>query len=354
MPKLIKPQSPKAGLVPGTLVYLGDKKVDKVSIQIMDYDAESLKEVSVTRPEKCEEYLDKDTVTWIHVAGLHEIGIIEKFGKMLKIHDLVLEDVLNTAQRPKFEDHENLIFVVVKMLHWVAEEDDVVAEHVAVLLGPGYVLTFQETDSDIFGDVRERIRTTTGRARSVGADYLAYALIDAIMDQYYVVLENVDDRVEVIHESVTTNANTDTLKVIQRLRKELVYMRKMLWPLRETISSFEGSESAMIQDATRPYIRDLYEHTIQIMDNLELLRDTLTSAFEIYLSMVSNRMNDSMRVLTVIATVFIPLTFVAGIYGMNFEVMPELKWPYGYAYVWALMGAVGIGMLVFFKRKNWL
>ena len=240
------------------------------------------------------------------------------------------------------------------MLRWIPEEDDVLAEHVAVLLGPGYVLTFQETDGDIFGDVRDRIRTTTGRARSVGCDYLAYALIDAIIDQYYIVLENVDDRVEVIHENVIKDASTATLQVIQRLRKELVYMRKMLWPLRETISSLESCESPMIQDATRPYIRDLYEHAIQIMDNLELLRDTLTGAFEIYLSMVSNRMNDSMRVLTVIATIFIPLTFVAGIYGMNFEHMPELKWSLGYAYVWGVMGAVGIGMLVFFRRRKWL
>ncbi len=354
MPKLIKPQSSKAGLAPGSLVYLGDERASKVSIQIMDYDAESLKEVTVSSSQKCEEYLEKPTVTWMHVTGLHDTSIIEKFGKLLDIHELVLEDVLNTAQRPKYEDHGDLIFIVVKKLHWIPEEDDVLAEHVAVLIGNGYVLSFQESEQDVFDAVRERIRTSTGRARKVGADYLGYALIDSIVDDYYIVLEHVDDRVEMIHESVTKNANTETLKVIQRLRKELVYVRKMLWPLRETISSFEDSESELIQKETRPYIRDLYEHTIQIMDNLELLRDTLTSAFEIYLSMVSNRMNDSMRVLTVIATIFIPLTFVAGIYGMNFDNMPELHWKMGYAYVWVVMGIIGVGMFTYFRKRRWL
>ncbi|MDA0991143.1 MAG: magnesium/cobalt transporter CorA [Verrucomicrobia bacterium] len=352
-PRLLAPMAKKSGMPPGSLGYVGEQRVEEVKINLIDYSGESLREIPITKASECSEYLGKSTVTWVNIVGLHDPSVIEDFGRTFNIHPLVLEDILNTGQRPKVEDHLDYLFITVKMLHR-DEKKGVLAEQVSFVLGCNYLLTFQELPQDVFEAIRERVRNGVGRVREAGCDYLAYALLDAIVDHYYVVLEHLDERIEKLHEDVINYADNEALHTIHALRREMVQVRKMLWPLREMVSTMQMSESVLIAAETKPYLHDVYEHAIQIMDNVEALRDMLTSALEIHLSMISNRMNEIMRVLTIIATVFIPLTFIAGIYGMNFDNMPELHWSMGYPFAWGLMIATGIGMFIFFRRRGWL
>ena len=352
-PRLLKPHSHKVGLPPGSLVYVGEQRVDKVRIHLIDYGPETLNEQEISSAGECKEFLGRSTVTWVNVVGLHDPKVIEDFGRVFNIHPLVLEDILNTGQRPKVEELADHTFITLKMLHR-HKTRGVISEQVSMILGCNYLLTFQEIPQDAFDAIRERIRSSGGRVRETGCDYLAYALLDAVVDHYYVVLEHLDDRIEKLHEDVINEATNEALHSIHALRREMVLIRKMLWPLRELVSSLYDSESVLVARETKPYLRDVYEHTVQIMDNVEALRDMLTSALEIHLSMISNRMNEVMRVLTIIATIFIPLTFIAGIYGMNFENMPELHWSFGYGMAWVLMGLTAVGMFLFFRHKKWL
>jgi magnesium transporter len=354
MESILKKHSSKAGLPPGTLVHIGDQRVDHVEISVMDYADGELNEQPLARAADCRPFLNRPTVTWFNVTGLHDTALLQDIGDIFELHPLILEDIANTGQRPKMEDHVTYIFMSMKMLYQPQDSDGVVAEQVSIVLGSNYVLTFQEVEGDVFGRIRERIRTSAGRIRTMGCDYLAYSLIDSVVDNYFSILEALGDRIESIHDAVTAKAKPETLGEIHQIKREMVFLRKCLWPLRELVGSLDSGESNLIDAKLAPYLRDVHGHTIQIIDNLESLRDMLSGTLDIYMTVVSNRMNEVMKVLTVIATIFMPLTFIAGIYGMNFEVMPELKWPFGYALVWLVMLTTAIGMTLFFKRKRWL
>jgi len=354
MLKLFRKTSKRAGLSPGTLVHDGDKKVEKAKITIIDYDATQFQEKEVETIEECFPFRDTPTVTWINIDGLHEVGIIEKIGKHFSIHPLILEDILHTGQRPKMEDFEDYIFLVVKMFYYDEKDDEIKMEQVSLLLGSNFVISFQEREGDIFDPIRERIRNHKGRIRMMKADYLGYALLDTIVDNYFIILEKVGENIENMEEELVTRPTPETLQTIHNLKRELIVLRKSIWPLREVVNSLERGESPLINEATGVYLRDVYDHTIQVIDTIETFRDMVSGMLDIYLSSISNKMNEVMKVLTIIATIFIPLTFVAGIYGMNFEFMPELKWHWGYFAALLVMVAVAVIMVFYFRRKRWL
>jgi magnesium transporter len=325
-----------------------------VKITIIDYDEEQFQEKEVETIDEVFPFSDKSTATWINLDGIHQVDSIEKIGKHFKIHPLVLEDIMNTGQRPKMEDFNNYLFLVLKMLSYDEEENETKTEQVSLILSSNYVISFQESEGDVFDPIRERIRTDRGRIRKMGVDYLAYSLIDAIVDNYFMVLEKIGEKIEDIEDELVKNPTPEVLHTIHRLKRELIFLRKSVWPLREVISRLERWESPLIDKSIDIYLRDVYDHTIQVIDALETFRDMLSGMLDIYLSSVSNRMNEVMKVLTIIATIFIPLTLVAGIYGMNFKYMPELDWVWGYPMVYTVMLAVSAVMLVYFRRKKWL
>jgi magnesium transporter len=355
MPRFFKKVSKTIGLSPGALVHIGKKKIEKARIRLIDYDEAQLQEKEPKTVEECFPFKDLPTVTWVNIDGLHDIRIMEKIGKHFGLHPLVLEDILNTEQRPKIEDFDDHIFVVLKMLYYDETDGEIRAEQISVILGSNFVLSFQERVGDIFNPLRERIRGAKGRVRKMGPDYLAYNLLDAIVDNYFAVLEKLGEQIEGMEEELVSNPTPDTLQRIHNLKREMIFLRKSVWPLREVVSRLERGESELIKDSTGIYLRDVYDHTIQVIDTIETYRDMLSGMLDIYLSSISNRMNQVMKVLTIIATIFIPLTFVAGIYGMNFEYMPELKWHWFYPKAfWLVMLGVAAMMLVYFRRKRWL
>ncbi|MFW6114676.1 MAG: magnesium/cobalt transporter CorA [Thermodesulfobacteriota bacterium] len=354
MIRLFRKASKKAGLPPGTLVHIGEKRTEKVNISLIDYDEAKFEEKAIDTVEQCFPYKDTPTITWINIDGIHEVDIIERIGKQFGIHPLVLEDIVNTVQQPKMEDLEQYIFVVLKMLLYDEEAKEIKPEQVSLILGPNYVITFQERKGDIFDAIRDRLRRAKGRIRKMKADYLAYSLLDTIVDHYFVVLEKLGERIEVLEEELVSNPTPETLQTIHNLKRELIFLRKSVWPLRETVISLERGESVLIHESTNIYLRDVYDHTIQVIDTIETFRDMVSGMLDVYLSSISNRMNEVMKVLTIIATIFIPLTFIAGIYGMNFKNIPELEWGWGYAAALILMGLIALVMMLYFRRRRWL
>lgn len=352
--KGVAKRSTKAGLPPGTLVYTGQLQVEAVRITVIDYDEQHVQEKQVASPEECFPFREMPTVTWINVDGLHDVSVIEQLGKAFDLHPLLLEDVLSTSQRPKFEDYEKHLFLVLRMLHFGDDLPTIETEQVSLIVGPNFVLTFQERVGDVFDVVRDRIRSGKGRVRRFGADYLAYSLLDAIVDSYFAVLEKLGEKIEDLEEELVSDPNQATLRRIHSLKREMINLRRSIWPLRELVNGLHRSESSLIAKPTSIYLRDVYDHTIHIIDTIESFREMMSGMVDIYLSSVSNRMNAVMKVLTIIATLFIPLTFIVGIYGMNFEYMPELRWRYGYASVWVVMIVVASVMLIYFHRKRWL
>jgi magnesium transporter len=337
-----------AGLSPGSLVHIGQKKTEAVSIRAFDYDENEFTEKTVTDYEECRPFRDSPQVTWIDVVGLHDPKVIESIGQLFGLHPLIQEDILNTEQRPKAEIFEDYIYVVLKTLTTDKASESLSVEQVSLIIGSNYVISFQEQPSDVFDSVRERIRTGKGRIRKCGADYLAYRLIDSIIDNYFVVMENLGEKTEVLEDKVLVDANEGVLHEIYVVKREIVLMRKAVWPLRELIAVLQRGETRLIQESTQVYLRDIYDHSIQALDTVETFRDIMAGLMDIYLSSISNRMNAIMKVLTIIATLFIPLTFIAGVFGMNFAWMP------GYPACLALMATVAGGMLVFFRRNRWL
>lgn len=352
--RAVAKRSRKAGLPPGTLVYTGEQQVESVRITVIDYDEQHVQEKQVASPEECLPFRQTPTVTWINVDGLHDVSVIEKLGKAFDLHPLLLEDILSTGQRPKFEDYEKNLFIVVKMLSFSEDSQAVETEQVSLIIGPNFVLSFQETVGDVFDYVRDRIRNAKGRIRKLGADFLAYSLVDAIVDGYFVILEKLGEKIENLEGELVREADQKTLQKIHSLKREMITLRRSIWPLRELIGSLQRSESALVAESTSLYLRDLYDHTVLIIDTIESFREMVSGMLDIYLSSLSNRTNAVMKVLTIIATLFIPLTFIAGVYGMNFEHMPELRWRYGYAAIWAVMIVVALIMLVYFRRRRWL
>ncbi len=343
-----------AGEPPGTLTYVGEERTEPPTITVFDYDADTLQEEQVTEVEEAFPYRDEPTVTWINVDGVHDPDLIKKIGDYFGIHPLIQEDIANTEQRPKMEDFEDYVFVALKMLTYNKEKRIIESEHVSLVIGSNVVISFQEQPGDVFGPVRDRIRKGGGRIRKNGADFLGYALIDAIVDTYFTILEGIGEEMEHIEEELLQHPTTNTLKNIHQLKQEMLYLRRSIWPLREMVNALERSELSVISPDTKPYLRDVYDHTIQVIDIVETYRDMLSGMTDLYLSVVSNRMNEVMKVLTIIATIFIPLTFIAGVYGMNFEYMPELSVKWAYPAVLGVMGTIIVGMLVYFHRRNWL
>jgi magnesium transporter len=335
-------------------VHVGETKAEKVRITIVDYDEHHFEEKVVKTIEECFPFTDKLTVSWINIDGVHQQEIVEKIGGHFNVHPLVLEDIMNTRQRPKMEDFDRTLFMTLKMLRYSEDEKRAEAEQVSVILGLNFVISFQEREGDVFGPIRERLRASKGRIRQMGADYLAYALIDAIVDNYFTVLEKLGDGIEDLEEELVANPTPETLQTIHHMKREMIFLRKSVWPLREVVNRLERWESPLINKSTGIYLRDVYDHTIQVIDSIETFRDVLSGMLDIYLSSVSNRMNEVMKVLTIIATIFIPLTLVAGIYGMNFRFMPELESVLGYPIVLLIMLCVAMLMLIYFRRKRWL
>jgi magnesium transporter len=357
--RLIKMRSQKTGLPPGTPVHVGEKKTEVIKITVIDYDKDSF-EMRVTQTvEECFVYKGKSTVTWINVDGLHEVSSIEKLGRCFDLHPLIVEDILNTEQRPKIDVFDTYIFIVIKMHTWNEETREINGEQMSLILGDNFVITFQEKEGDIFDEVRNRIKNDKGRIRKAGADYLAYSLMDAVVDNYFRVVENVGEDIEDMEEELITDPTPKTLHKIHFLKREMIFLRKSVWPLREVISRLGREETDLVKDSTKIYLRDIYDHVIQIIDTVETYRDVISGMLDVYLSSISNRMNAVMKVLTIFAAIFIPLTFIVGLYGMNFNTdkspfnMPELNWYYGYPFALGLMLLVSLIMLLVFKKKKW-
>ena len=344
----------KAGLPPGSLIYTGEKRMERVRISVIDYDEDRFQELEPQTVEECFPFKETPTVTWLNVTGLHDVEVIEKIGRHFDLHPLVLEDVLSTEQRPKHEDFTTYVFLVLKTLHYNDEKHELRVEQISLVLGPNFVISFQEIEADPFDPIRERIRTSKGRIRAKGADYLAYALMDAIVDNYFAILEKIGDHTEALGVRAVEDPDPAVLHSVQTLKGELSYLRRFVWPLREVISGLQRGESELISKETEIYLRDVYDHTIQVMETIESFRDVAGGMFDTYLSSVSNRMNEVMKVLTIIATIFIPMTFIAGIYGMNFQFMPELRWQWGYLGALLVMLGTALAMLVYFRKKRWL
>ena len=350
--KLVQKRSKKTGLSPGTLIHIGEKRAEIVTMTLFNYAGARCDErVVADVNELCPP--DDETVSWVDVGGVHKVEILESFGKHFGLHSLLLEDIANTDQRPKLDDYETYFFLVMKMLT-TSEQGNIVVEQVSFVLGRNYVLSFQENGTDVFHTVRDRLRGGKGRLRQNGSDYLLYALIDAIVDQYFEVLEMLGERIEALQERVIADPKPDILKDIHALKQQLLFVRRAVWPLREAINVLSRSECPFLHESTKIFIRDVYDHVVQIVDTIETLREMVSASLDIYLSSVSYRLNAVMRVLTVITTIFMPLTFIAGIYGMNFEYMPELKWAWGYPMALAVMGVVAGVMLAGFRLKKWL
>lgn len=354
MPETPVRRSQKAGLPPGTIVHVGDKPDAPVKLTVMHFDEQHFVEYEASEIETGLQSLQQPGITWLNVAGLDDSSLIQTLGDRLGLHPLVLEDIANTSQRPKVEDYETYFFVVLKMLEYEQTEGEVLVEQVSIVLGENYLISFQEDESDVFDPVRTRLRNGAGRLRKLGPDYLAYALIDAVVDNYFIILEQIGDEIEAIEEQVSEHPEQQPLPEIYRLKREMIALRRAVWPLREVIAVLQHNESPLIRPGTVIYLRDIYDHTIQIMDTVESMRDLLSGMLDVYLSVLSNRMNEIVKVLTIFSTIFIPLTFLAGVYGMNFVYFPELQWRIGYPLFWMASGVIALVMLVYFRRKRWL
>lgn len=342
------------GQAPGTLIYTGEKEKTKLFIESFDYTPDQVIEKELATVEDVFKYKQTDSISWINLNGLNHITEIEKLGDHYNLHPLVLEDIVNTSQRPKIDDYNDYIFLVAQMMYYDADEQ-IVNEQISFILGKNYVLTFQEAEGDVFDMLRDRIRNGKGRVRQHGSDYLLYALIDSIVDHYYAIIETMGNKVEELEDQLFEGIREEEItNEIQTLKREILKIRRAIFPLREIINRIEKSESSLIEEKTQRYFSDVYDHVIQISETIEIYREMIWSLMDMYMSIISNKMNEVMKVLTIIATIFIPLTFIAGIYGMNFEYIPELQLKNGYFYIWGLMILIFIGMLYYFKRKKWL
>lgn len=327
---------------------------EPVKITVIDYDENNFEQKEVTSVEECFSFRDKPTVTWINVDGIHDTSIIEKLANCFGLHPLILEDICDIGQRPKFEDLGNYLYIVIKMLSYDEESSEVKIEQMSLVLGNNFVISFQETEGDSFGVIRDRIKNSKGRHRKMGADYLAYSLIDATVDNYFDILDEFSERIEFLEEEIISRPDQQVLKETYNFKREIIFLRKAIWPLRELMRSLERSESSLIKGSTRIYIRDIYDHVIQVSDSMEFFREMLTGMIEMYLSSLSNKLNEVMKVLTVIATIFMPLTFLTGIFGMNFKHIPGLERVWGFPSSLLIMIITALFMVRYFQRRQWM
>ncbi len=346
-------------LLPSALPPASEGPAERPKITVIDYDEQHYHEAEVKDVAECFVFRAQPTVTWINIDGLHQMDVLEKLGACYGIHPLVLEDIL-TDQRPKIEDYDDYIFIVLKMLYYDETGDrelgdsKIDMDQVSMILGPNFIISFKEKEVDVFHPLRERLRTAKGKIRKQGPDYLAYSMIDAIVDHYFVIMEKLGDRFEDLEDAVVTNPEPGILPTIYNLKRDMLDLRRSVWPLREAISKMQRTDSHLVSETTKIYLRDVYDHTIQVIENIETFRDMSASLLETYLSSLSNRLNEVIKLLTIISTIFIPLTFLAGLYGMNFDFMPELRSPWGYPAVLILMLLVVVLLLAYFRKKDWI
>ncbi len=351
MPNYRNPTKP--GAPPGTLVYTGAHR-DSVRFTLFNYDEERCEEIQPKTVQECIKYKEAGGVTWLNVDGLNQIEVIAQLGDAFDLHPLVQEDILQVGQRPKVENYSEYLYVVIRMLSYNDVSHKIESEQVSLILGKQFVISFQEKAGDVFDAVRERIRNPNARIRKMKADYLLYALMDSLVDNYFSILEHFGDRIEQVENKLVEDVTTTTLRDIHRMKRSVLDLRKSIWPLREAVNSLYRGDSSLVTEPTQLYLRDVYDHTIQVMDTVETFRDILSGVLDLYLSSIGNRTNEVMKVLTIMASIFIPLTLIAGIYGMNFQHMPELDEPWGYPAALLLMVLTGGAMLVYFKYKDWL
>ena len=351
----LRSASQKSGLPPGSLVHVGDVLEPVSRISVIDYSKENIEEQQIQSVDEILKFKDSETVTWVIIEGLTNVDIVERIGTIFDIHQLVLEDILNTHQRPKFEEYDDHLYIVLKCL--LAEDGDftVSYEQISLLVIKKCVFMFKEKADDLFLPIQQRIRTSTSRFRSLGSDYLTYAILDTIVDQNFVLIDSLDDVITSLEDTLlTAEATQDSLNTIQKLKREVISIRRHVSPVRELLAGMLRSESKLIHERTHIYLRDVFDHAIRVTESIETYRDILSGLLEIYISNVSNKMNEVMKVLTVFASIFIPLTFLAGIYGMNFEYMPELTWKWAYPALWVAFVSIPAVLLVYFKKKKWL
>jgi magnesium transporter len=346
--------SEKAGMSPGSLLHIGDIHEQQPRISVTDYNKKSTEKLNAESIDDILHFKDKDSVTWVNIEGLKNIELIQAIGDAFNIHPLVLEDILNTHQRPKFEDYDDYQYIVLKGLSLKSDDSTVNYEQISILLLKNFVFTFREKQNDLFVAIEKRIQNDKSRFRSTGSDYLAYAILDCIVDQNFTLIESLDEIIDSIEEELLINPETKTLTRIQGIKRELIYIRRATSPLRELLTAILRNENPLLEEKTQVYFRDVYDHVLRISETIELQRDMVYSLMEMYQSSISNKMNEVMKVLTVFASIFIPLTFIAGVYGMNFEFMPELKWRFAYPVLWVVFIIVAAGLLVYFRKKKWL
>ncbi|MBU5484106.1 magnesium/cobalt transporter CorA [Clostridium sp. MSJ-11] len=353
MPKRIKSRKSKIGTAPGTLVHVGEHVSEDVKITRISYNKENFNRAVYEDIEKCLSSCRDDSINWINIDELHSIEIISDIGKRFSIHPLILEDILNTTQRPKIDIDNNYIYIVVKMLYYDKSIKEIKSEQVSLIIFENYILSFQEFEGDVFDDLRRRLELDKSNIRAKGTDYLAYSLIDSIVDSYFDIIESIGNSIDTIEDILMSNPSKKTLDDIYKLKRELIFLRNSIWPLREVLAKLVKSEYELIEDKTVMFLRDVYDHTIEIVDIIETYRDILSGMLDTYLSSVSNKTNEIMKVLTIFSTIFIPLSFLTGIYGMNFEYMPELKFKYGYLIFWIITIACTLSMIHYLRRKRW-
>lgn len=354
LPTALEKASDKAGLAPGTLVAVSTTPPQASRITVVDYNQNELHETRIGEIEELLPYRQRDTVTWVNIEGLGDIEHIRQLGELFGVHPLVLEDIINTHQRPKFEDYDEYLFIVLKKIEFPADSLDLGQEQFSILVMKNFVFTFNERPTDNFEAVKQRIRNSKSRFRSLGSDYLTYALMDAVVDSYFGLVDRLDFIIDELEDKLLLEPDSQTLTAIQKLKRQTIFIRRLIVPVRELVSAMLRSDTDLIQERARIYLRDVHDHAIRIAESLETFRDIITGMLDIYLSSISNKMNEVMKVLTIFATLFIPLTFVAGIYGMNFEYMPELKWKWGYPAIWLVFIVTAVSLLLFFRRRKWL
>ncbi len=353
MPGTKKKRSAKTGLPPGALIHIGERHAEKAKITLCEYDESHFEEREIHTLEGAPAAPGREGRHLDPHRRPPGNPLLEQMGSVFGLHPLILEDILNTEQRPKSEDHGDYLYIVLKLFHEDAG-GGLIPEQVSIVLGPNWLISLQEKEGKLLDPVRERLRNEKGRLRKAGADYLAHALLDAIVDSYFVILDKFGEKIETLEEALIGRPSPETLRAIQALKREMILLRKSVWPLREMIGSLGRSDSPLIREPSVIYFRDVYDHAVQVIDTIETYRDMLSGMLDIYLSSISNRMNEIMKVLTIIATVFMPLTFLAGVYGMNFKYMPELEWRWGYFALWGVMIVIAVFMLIYFRRKKWL
>lgn len=352
-PTKIQPKRAK-NLSPGTVSYIGKKSTTVTKLDIIDYSQDNYERFETHNIQDAFDYEDATHITWINVHGLNNANDIVNIGNHFDLHPLIQEDIVTTNQRPKIDEYGEYLFIVFKMLHY-DEAEQLINEHISLVMGKDYVLTFQEAEGDVFNDLRDRLEHGKGRIRGAGADYLMFAILDAVVDNYFTVIEFLSNKIEILEDKLFDDKEDPNItEEIQELKKEVLKIRKAVLPLREVVNRLEKIETPLIEERTNKYIRDLYDHIIQVNESVEIYREMIWGLMDMYMTTISNKMNEVMKVLTIMASIFIPLTFMVGVYGMNFDNMPELHFRYGYFYLWGAMILVFFGMIWYFKRKKWM